>query len=162
MSRSDDNCREAVGLKNTKGAEENPDARGCWRDASLSLPASPPRDFPEPREAEAEEKQCRGLGRNGRGREEEGVNGEWYMSPRQALLTKWTYFASALATAFAIPEVETPRWRVASARESPSRRTRRTASCTRTAESRRRSPVRSSSSLTPPAGTSDGSCPAPP
>jgi len=27
------------------------------------------------------------------------------------LLTKWTYFISALIDAFAIPEVETPRWR---------------------------------------------------
>jgi hypothetical protein len=40
------------------------------------------------------------------------------------LLVKWTYFASALAIAFAIPADETPRCRAAPARESPRHRTK--------------------------------------
>ena len=52
------------------------------------------------------------------------------------MLTKWTHFASAVVTAFAILEVETPGWRAASAKESPSRVTRWTANRARTADSR--------------------------
>ena len=55
-----------------------------------------------------------------------------------ALLTQWTCACSARATALAIPEVETPRWRAASARDRPTWVTSWTARAPRTAAIRRR------------------------
>ena len=50
----------------------------------------------------------------------------------------WTHGCSALATAFAIPKVETPSWRAVSARDRPTWVTRWTARAPRTAVIRRR------------------------